>query len=360
MAKIRKDGDRWMVDHYVQFGRDKGKRKRPYFKNKEEALEFFNECEKYEKMAELGLTPSFEQDEEASKELHEAIHHYLKTCTVSKNPIVQKNEKKYFAEIYEFLHGEKELVFLYEITLQHLEEYRSRLGRRVSPSTVNRHFRTIKNFFNKCVDWGWMEKSPATKLGLLPEMPVERTVWTDDQVDLVLTVLPTWAVNIVTFISETGVRPIEAASLSWKDVLYAQRAARVECGKGAESARYIPLTEPSLDFLSKLYAEARKKGMARGADPVFLNEYGERFKPDNLQHAFAKVRKKLKLPKALQIYGLRHTFATKLVMSGANIIAVKKLMGHSQIKTTERYTHLDLNHLSEVARIIQRPRKVAQ
>jgi site-specific recombinase XerD len=82
----------------------------------------------------------------------------------------------------------------------------------------------------------------------------------------------------------------------------------------------------------------------RGVSFVFTNGEGRPLTGDVLTHDFIKLVKSSGIKHA-SIHTLRHTFASHLVMSGADLYTVQKLLGHSSIKTTETYAHLAPNYL---------------
>jgi site-specific recombinase XerD len=80
---------------------------------------------------------------------------------------------------------------------------------------------------------------------------------------------------------------------------------------------------------------------------VFTLE-GRQITGDWFSHKLKKYLNKLNSPKKLNVHSLRHTFASWLVQSGASIYEVQKLFGHSDIKVTQIYAHLDPNELHSV------------
>ena len=77
---------------------------------------------------------------------------------------------------------------------------------------------------------------------------------------------------------------------------------------------------------------------------VFVNRQGQPLDPDVLSHDFLKLVRSRAI-KGASIHTLRHSFASHLVMSGADLYTVQKLLGHSSIKTTEIYAHLAPDYL---------------
>lgn len=83
---------------------------------------------------------------------------------------------------------------------------------------------------------------------------------------------------------------------------------------------------------------SRRKGEKE--ERIFLNETGGAISTYSIRTQFRKYRKKAKLNEKFVVHSLRHSFATDLIERGANIIQVKELMGHSNIRSTMEYIHI--------------------
>ena len=85
-------------------------------------------------------------------------------------------------------------------------------------------------------------------------------------------------------------------------------------------------------------------------EKVFGEKGGERLQPANLEYNFRQAVKRAGL-KDLRFHDLRHTFATRLVRSGADIYAVQRLLGHKSLEMTSRYAHHDVESLRKAVDI---------
>ena len=79
---------------------------------------------------------------------------------------------------------------------------------------------------------------------------------------------------------------------------------------------------------------------------VFTNSYNDRINRRWLEYKFQRVRKNADI-EYCKLHDLRHTFASHLIMSGADLVTVKELLGHSSITTTMIYAHLTKHHRRE-------------
>lgn len=133
----------------------------------------------------------------------------------------------------------------------------------------------------------------------------------------------------------TGLRRSELIYLNWADVNLEKKFISVtpkpDWHPKDFEIRHIPVNGPLLAEL--------KKNTGAPDQPVFPTSRGRRYIPSALSREIRKVFKKAGI-KGADIKTLRHTFASHLVMNGADLYTVQKLLGHSSVKTTERYAHL--------------------
>ena len=92
----------------------------------------------------------------------------------------------------------------------------------------------------------------------------------------------------------------------------------------------------------------RNRYARSGEDALFVSRNGTRMTPKNVQTRFARLARKYHLGKHLHPHILRHSFASHLLESSGELRAVQELLGHSNISTTQVYTHLDFQHLAAV------------
>ena len=135
----------------------------------------------------------------------------------------------------------------------------------------------------------------------------------------------------------TGLRISEVANLRIGDIDSEKMRIFVREGKGRKE-RYTILPETSLKMLRTYWKMSRRKGEKE--ERIFLNETGGAISTYSIRTQFRKYRKKAKLNEKFVVHSLRHSFATDLIERGANIIQVKELMGHSNIRSTMEYIHI--------------------
>lgn len=141
----------------------------------------------------------------------------------------------------------------------------------------------------------------------------------------------------------SGLRIAEATALDVDEIDLA-RVRVVVWGKGAKQ-RTVPLSEPAVDALRRWLADGRS-ALATAGSPggaVFLNRRGRRLTPRDARRILDRRAIEPTHPHAL-----RHTFATHLLDGGADLRVVQELLGHSDVATTQRYTHVSKERLRTV------------
>jgi integrase/recombinase XerC len=136
----------------------------------------------------------------------------------------------------------------------------------------------------------------------------------------------------------TGVRVSELCDLRLSQVRLAERAL-VVWGKGAKERR-VPLGEPAAEAVSAWLSVRHEVVPSEAGDVVFANERGKPLTPRDVRRIIDR-----RSPTPTHPHALRHTFATHLLDGGADLRAVQELLGHSDVATTQRYTHVSRERL---------------
>ena len=146
----------------------------------------------------------------------------------------------------------------------------------------------------------------------------------------------------------TGMRVSELIGLDMDDIHLAMGFVRV-FGKGGKE-RIIPLGGQAIKSCTRYIEEARPVFIKkqRGADALFVNMRGNRLTRQGCWKLLKGHALKAGLQKELTPHILRHSFATHLIENGADLRAVQEMLGHSDISTTQIYTHVSRARLKEV------------
>ncbi len=152
---------------------------------------------------------------------------------------------------------------------------------------------------------------------------------------------------ILEVLYSSGLRVSELVGLDWRDVDDELGMLTVRAGKGAKD-RVVPVGEPALDAL-----KAWRVVMPIAADPnapVITNLRGTRLTTRSVEKIVAQRIIDAGLTSSVTPHGLRHSFATHMLNAGADLRAIQEMLGHASLATTQRYTHVSVNHLKEVYR----------
>lgn len=210
---------------------------------------------------------------------------------------------------------------------------------------------TLSPFFNWAVAEGLIKKNPVKGLLRLPRVP-EKTpkTFSQEQVDILLQTIEeaetgcngrqkgswTWLVPAIKLSLLLGLRVAELAQLRWEDIDEGRRLVTIG---GRESfrtkngkRRILPLTDAARDVLLQ----------ASSPSPhVITSSSGEAVSPLYLSRRFKDACRLAGLPEYLTFHCLRHTACSRMANSGAPLEAVRRIMGHSSVRVTERYIHVD-------------------
>ncbi|WP_312228679.1 tyrosine-type recombinase/integrase [Pseudescherichia sp.] len=205
-------------------------------------------------------------------------------------------------------------------------------------ATRNRHLALIKAVFTWAIRMGYVSRSPAFYIKALPEVTSDRRAMDDTQLQRWMEVCERWrngepdneALALMMFLALTGLRLGETRHLRLEDVDWNRKVITLRHTKNGKLRR-VPVCDKAFILLTEQHQHLGDKGWVfpgKGTN----NPVSE---PRRLQKRICEAAG---LP-PFTIHEMRHTFATKLIESGADIHTVKDLLGHSTIKVTELYLH---------------------
>ena len=237
-------------------------------------------------------------------------------------------------------------LYLDEITrldLQRMHSERSKAGG--APSSANRLLIIMRYIFNLAIKWNTpgIKMNPCLGIPLLEENNNrERYLSVQETQHLYLAVLDSENIMlkfIVQMLILTGARKRELLDAQWQDFDINRRTWRIPISKSGK-ARFVPLSDGALAVLASI---PRLPGCPWAfANPDTAKPYVSIYYAWNtarLQAGLADVR----------MHDLRHSFASLLINSGRTLYEVQQILGHTQIKTTQRYAHLSQDTLLAAA-----------
>ncbi|MED4618379.1 tyrosine-type recombinase/integrase [Priestia megaterium] len=254
--------------------------------------------------------------------------------------------------------NENEAINVQDITPNTIKKYlmycKNELGN--NPTSLNHKLNRVNAFLNYLVEIEVIDKNPAKKVKRVKE-DIRIEVFTDYHIKQMLNYYRRikqrekafYAYRdysiIVTFIS-TGIRLSELCSLKWSDINFKDKSISVYSTK-ARKYETIPATEKLIKELAnyKVYCEQEFKELS---DHVYTNRLNKPMTANAVQNVFKRLAKVMNFKDVrLTAHTFRHSFCQRCIQSGMSTFAVQKLMRHSSIAVTERYSAMWGNDLRE-------------
>lgn len=237
-----------------------------------------------------------------------------------------------------------------EITKQHaIDVYnRHRDGRKYKEASTNRMLNVAHRTFACALEWEMpgVNSNPMTAVPKLKENNQRGRYLSNDELQRLISVLDNSdhprIKDITLMWIFTGARHKEVLNARWTDINFEKAQWRIEFNKSGKT-RYVPLSDGAITLL---------RGVERvpGVDHIFFNPV-TRSAYVNIYHAWNRVRKAAGI-RDVRVHDLRHSYASFLVNQGRPIYEVQKILGHSNVKTTQRYAHLSHETLLAATNVV--------
>jgi integrase len=245
-----------------------------------------------------------------------------------------------------------------EISVMDLEEYKSYRSTLVEKSTVNREVALLKHMFNLAIAWDLYPKTnPVRKVKFFREDNVTLRTLSPEEEDRLVRNASAYVQDVARFALNTGMRIGEIFGLRWDQVDLREGIISVYASKTGKT-RKVPTNDVTERILQYWL-------LGRRNDHVFFNlDTGKPLR--DLKAGFQLACKKAGIS-GVTWHTLRHTFASRLVNRGVDIVTVKELLGHSTVTVTMRYAHTNLASKQEAVQrlaprcdnLVTMPRKAA-
>lgn len=220
-------------------------------------------------------------------------------------------------------------------------------------TSIDRHVSVLKGFHKFCLREGFSDDNPTSTVQL-PKPPDRLPdVLTIEQVNALLdsmdgsTPLALRDRALMEVLYGCGLRVSECRGLNLLDCAFGEGYLRVT-GKGNKE-RISPISGTALDALREYLEQGRPqlvKPYAQPTSAVFLNARGGRLTRQSIHKVVAKAGLAIGV-KNLHPHTLRHSYATHLLAGGADLRVIQEILGHSDISTTQIYTHVNRTHIQE-------------
>lgn len=286
----------------------------------------------------------FDKPLHEDKTLSDLFERYINEYTVmNKAERTIRQDRGFAKNMLEFF-GD---ALLSEITPNRISSYKAHLrAKGLSAATINMQRGVLSHVFKKAVrEWEWVKENPVEKVSR-ERIRNARDRWlTIEEANKLLNacviyatgrgnikVPHYWLQEIVFFDLNTGMRMDEVLSLEWPHVDLFRKTVTVIRSKNGEK-RTIPLNQKAFELL-----KTKTKARDILSKYVFASEVGTKINSGNLRRSFYNALERAEITD-FRFHDLRHTFATRLAQAGVDLYKIAKLLGHKDIKMTQRYSH---------------------
>jgi len=242
-----------------------------------------------------------------------------------------------------------------QITYLHLSDFFKQLNELgLSKTSAARYYSSLKGFFKYLFQSNYIKSNPIEKVEtpkLSKNLP---NVLSINEVEKVLNQPDTnnkFGLRdkaILELFYACGVRISELLNLKISDLFFNEEMIRV-FGKGSKE-RLIPIGESAINWITNYLKNSRPLLMKKlkSENYVFLNSRGTKLSRMGVWKIVDRYVNEAGIKKEVHPHTFRHSFATHLLEGGADLRAVQEMLGHSDISTTQIYTHIDREYIKQV------------
>jgi len=255
---------------------------------------------------------------------------------------------------FEFLFLEYKITDLKEITASIVRTWLASLKEnKCSSKTVNRKISALKSFFKYQLKMNRISTSPVAAIASLKVSRKLPSFIQEKEMDTLLkndyfpqTFAGKTDFLIFEILYQTGIRRNELIHLKESDVDKSSGIIKV-LGKGNKE-RFIPVSNQLLKMIEEYISEKKKELSEPVEDFLLVNQKGKKLDPKYIYNIVKQNLSKVSTNERKSPHILRHSFATHLTNNGAEINAIKELLGHSSLASTQIYTNNSIEKLKEV------------
>lgn len=297
------------------------------------------------------------QTSQLTEENAELIDDFLSMLWVEKG-LSQNTINAYKTDLSKlalFLQKHFEDLCLSQATQTHIQTYLAiRLDKKLSQRSTARMLSSARSFYLYLVSNKVREDNPISHIGN-PKLPqyLPNTL-TEKQIDALLEApeehdpIQIRDKAMLELLYATGIRVSELVNLQMHQLGLLQGVIRVT-GKGGKE-RLVPMGESALEYIELYLKNARPELLSRPTNTVFPSKRGATMTRQTFWHRIKLYAKKAGIQVSLSPHTLRHAFATHLLNHGADLRVVQMLLGHSDLSTTQIYTHVATQRLQSLVK----------
>jgi len=231
---------------------------------------------------------------------------------------------------------------LLKLTTKDIETYLMTLD--LEPSSISNNISSFKSFYNYYIKIGKIKNNPIDPIDtpkLIKKLPTYLTI---DEIDKLLDIeiydaFSARNKSILELMYSSGLRISELISLEFKNIDLNECILRI-MGKGSKE-RIVPINDIAIHYL-KLYVKDYRKYLVKNEQNnyLYLNNHGKKMTRQGVYKMIKKLVEEKGIKKAVSPHTIRHSIATHMLENGADLRIIQEFLGHSDIGTTQIYTHL--------------------
>lgn len=232
-----------------------------------------------------------------------------------------------------------------------IQNYIQKISKSKNASSVSRSISTLKSFYKFLELNKYTNKTPLTTITNPKTVKKLPKILSEEEIEKLLDI------NLKTdfdyrnkamleLMYSSGLRVSEIINLNVNDIDLSNASVRI-FGKGSKE-RIIPLNDYAIDALNNYILTHRRSLFKHGeSNYLFLNNHGNKMTRQGFFKILKKIAKEKGIKSELSPHTLRHSFATHLLKHGADLRSIQELLGHSDISTTQIYTHITSERLQK-------------
>ena len=232
-----------------------------------------------------------------------------------------------------------------------IQNYIQKISKSENASSVSRCISTLKSFYKFLELNKYTNKNPLTTITNPKTVKKLPKILSEEEIEKLLDI------NLKTdfdyrnkamleLMYSSGLRVSELINLNVNDIDLSNASVRI-FGKGSKE-RIIPLNDYAIDALNNYILNHRRSLFKHGeSNYLFLNNHGNKMTRQGFFKILEKIAKEKGIKSELSPHTLRHSFATHLLKHGADLRSIQELLGHSDISTTQIYTHITSERLQK-------------
>ena len=286
------------------------------------------------------------------------FHDFLTMLRVERN-VSDHTMDAYKRDINQYLMylGDLDLQNLSDVKSTHIRDYIRVLNDGgMAPASISRIISSIRTYYRFLSSENILNENPVLLINN-PKLPKKLPdVLSEKEISLIINAIQESSKfyqrdkAIIEMLYSCGIRVTELCNLEMSNLFIDEDLIRV-MGKGNKE-RLLPLGMRSKKYVSEYIKHSRNSHIKKsGSSFVFVSRNGNQLTRAMINIILNKWTQVSGLKKSVSPHKLRHSFATHLLEGGADLRFVQALLGHSDISTTQIYTHIDKHYLKEVYKI---------